>query len=452
MLANQSLLLDLYELTMAQCYFFYKRESYATFDLFVRDFPARRSYLVAAGLGDILDFVTNLRFGSEDIRFLEGLHKFKPEFLDWLRNFKFSGDIWAMPEGTVFFPNEPIIRVTAPLIEAQLLESFFLNTINLQTMIASKAARIVSAAQGRQVFDFSFRRTHGPEAGLKVARACYIAGCAATSNVLASKLYGIPAVGTMAHSFVMSFSKELASFDAYANNFPDQTILLVDTYDTYKGIFNAIKVGLSLQKKGFQLKGIRLDSGDIVRLSKFARKKLDAAGLRYVKIVASGNLDEFKIAELINRKAQVDSFGVGTNMGTSSDAPCLDVIYKLCEVSDANKNFLPTMKLSKGKVTFPGRKQVYRFRDKQGRFIKDILVLEREQLKGEPLLIKVVEKGRLIYSPLSLADIRQKLNASLANFPKELFSLSARYNYPVLISSRLKGLMQNLIGQLAKRQ
>jgi len=449
---NLSLLVDLYELTMAQSYFVYKPNSSATFDLFVREMPKNRQYLVACGLGDVLAYLKNSRFNREDLDYLNKQKLFSKEFLRFLANFRFRGDIWALPEGTIFFANEPIIRVTASIIEGQIIESFLLNTINLQTMIASKASRVVCASSGRRVFDFSLRRTHGPDAGIKVGRSSYIAGFCGTSNCLSGKVYNIPIVGTMAHSFVMSFKHEIDSFLAYAETFPGKTILLVDTYDTKKGIDNAITLGLYLKAKGFSLLGIRLDSGDLVSLSKLARKKLDKAGLKRVLIFASGNLDEFKIKDLLRRGAQVESFGVGTNMGTSIDAPSLDVIYKISEVTNGKGDFLPTMKLSKGKVTYPGRKQIFRIQDKKRRFIKDILGLETEKIKGQALLKKVVDKGRVIYSTPSLDKIRKFLKRGLFRFSEDLRGVYSRYKYPVIISPQLKKLRSTLASQLEKRQ
>jgi nicotinate phosphoribosyltransferase len=344
-----------------------------------------------------------------------------------------------------------MIRVTASIIEAQIIESFLLNTVNLATMIASKASRVVGAAGGRPVFDFSLRRTHGAEAGLKVARSSYIAGFCGTATVEAGKLYGIPVVGTMAHSFVMSFKQEIDSFFAYSHAFPSKTILLVDTYNVKKGIQNAVAVGLYLKEKGYCLAGIRLDSGDIAACSKLARKMLDAAGLRYTKIFASGNLDEFRIKELLQRGARIDSFGVGTNMGTSIDAPCLDVIYKLSEVSDEGGNFLPTMKLSRGKVTYPGRKQVFRCRDKKGKYVEDILALDGEDIKGQPLLKRVVAGGRIIYQGPPLDEIRKKVLRVISRFAPGL-RVCGRYRYPVVISRGLAQVRNSLARQLNIRQ
>ena len=449
---KSTLLMDLYELTMAQSYFIYKKNTSATFDLFVRELPGNRAYLVSCGLADVLNYIKNLRFAEEDLNYLKSLKIFSKDFLKYLSNFRFRGDIWAMPEGTVFFAQEPIIRVTAGIIEAQIIESFLLNTINLQTMIASKASRVVSQVESAEVFDFSLRRTHGQDAGIKVARSSYIAGFNGSSCVLAGKLYKIPIVGTMAHSYVMSFKQEMDSFLAYSKTFPDKTILLVDTYDTKKGIENAVTVGLNLKEKKHKLRGIRLDSGDIVSLSKFARRMLDKAGLRYVKIFASGNLDEFKIKDLLKRGARVDSFGVGTNMGTSIDAPSLDVIYKISEVTDEFGRFLPTMKLSKDKVSYPSRKQVFRIKAPRGLFVKDVIGLEKEKIKGRPLLVKVVSRGELIYNLPSLDKIRNFARNNLAQFPKALRDVYPRYKFPVIISPQLEKLRRTLKYQLEKRQ
>ena len=449
---NNVLLVDLYELTMAQVYFEYKPDARATFELFIRDMPPNRSYLVAAGLQDILKFIKELKFNEDAIQYLKTLHLFSDKFLTYLKSLKFSGDIWALPEGEIFFANEPILRVTANIIEAQILESFFLNTINLQTMIASKASRVVCVSRGKSLFDFSLRRTQGRDAAIKVARSAYLAGFAGTSNLLAGKLYNIPVVGTMAHSFVMSFENELDSFLAYSRIFPDRTIILVDTYDTLKGIDNAVQVGLHLKKKRYKLSGIRLDSGNLVTLSRAARRKLDKAGLRFVKIFASGNLDEYKISEILRKGALIDSFGVGTHMGTSSDSPCLDVIYKLSEITHGER-FLPTMKLSRFKVTYPGRKQIFRLYNKSGTYIKDVLGLEDERIKGaRPLLRKVVEKGEVIYHIPRLEESRKMAKSSLQRLPAAYKKFTARAQYPVVISPKLKRVTLALTKDLKSRQ
>jgi nicotinate phosphoribosyltransferase len=439
------LLVDLYELTMAECYFQDKIEATATFELFVRQLPGNRSFLMSAGLEDLLSFVRDLRFTPSDLKYLAGLKLFSRGFLKYLKDFKFTGDIWSMDEATVFFANEPLVRVTAPIIQAQLLEGFFLNTINLQTMIASKASRVVLSAKGRAVHDFSLRRAQGSDAGLKVARSAYIAGFSGTSNVLAGKSYGVPLSGTMAHSFVMAYESEIKSFQSYCRVFPSRAILLVDTYDTRAGLANAIKAGLELKKRGYALAGIRLDSGDIVSLSRLARKMLDKAGLKSTRVFASGNLDEFGIERIIKKGGRVDSFGVGTRMGTSSDAPWLDVNYKLSEITDKRGDFLPTMKLSRDKVTYPGRKQVFRVKDGNNRFIKDIVALENEKIKGIPLLKPVILGGKRVAGFELLDDIRKRGRSELAGLPLALKTNKApKRAYPVLISPELQELTDAL--------
>jgi len=444
------LLLDLYELTMAQSYFEARRNISATFDLFARTLPENRLFFVACGLEDVLRFLEDLRFDSESLDFLESKRLFSKEFLNYLSKFKFSGSVYALREGEIFFPNEPILRVTAPIIEAQIIESFLLNTINLQTTIATKATRVVLAAKDRGVYDFSLRRTQGADAGIKAARCSYIAGCRGTSNVLAGKIYGIPIVGTMAHSFVMSFENELESFLSFAKSFPENSILLIDTYDNLKGLRNAITVAKELEQKGKRLKAIRLDSGDLVKISKRVRKILDENRLNYVKIFASGNLDEYKIEDLLKEKALIDNFGVGTNMGVSTDLPYTDVIYKISEISNKGE-FLPTMKLSKGKLTYPGRKQVYRIRDKNGFLKEDILGLEEENLEGEPLLICVMREGKIAYPLPKLDEIQRYLRKNLEKIPLRFKELRRKSIYPVKISPGLKKLTLNLKKNLKSR-
>ncbi|MFC1703247.1 nicotinate phosphoribosyltransferase [Candidatus Omnitrophota bacterium] len=447
---NTALLTDFYEFAMAASYFVYKKDAKAVFDLFIRNLPANRSYFVAAGLEDALDFLSNFHFDADAIEFLSKQNRFKEDFLEYLAKLRFTGDVWAMREGEICFPNEPLLRVVAPIIEAQLAESFLLNTINLQTTITTKAARVVSAAKGKGVYDFALRRTHGADAALKVARSSYIAGFKGTSNVLAGLRDKIPVVGTMAHSFVMSFESEADSFKAFVHTFPDDSILLIDTYDNIKGIKNAIAVAHELDKAGFMLKGIRLDSGNLVKLSKKIRMMLDAERLQKVKIFASGNLDEFKIEELLAAKAPIDSFGVGTNMGVSEDAPYSDVIYKICEVTDATGEFLPTMKLSQAKVTHPGRKQVFRVLEK-GLFAKDILALEDEHIDGKPLLEKVMDSGRIDYDPPPLDDIRRFTQDNLTRLPERYKKLKGAIPYPVVISPQLKSLTKKVVKNIKKR-
>lgn len=456
---NRSLLLDLYELTMAASYFARKVSLEATFDLFVRSLPPNRFFLVACGLEKCLKFLEGFSFGLSGIDFLRKKAIFpacpagrKDDFLDYLKGLRFTGSVYALQEGTVFFPNEPILRVSAPILEAQIMESYLLNTINAATTLCSKASRVVLAAGKRGVYDFSLRRTQGCSAALAASRSSYIAGCSGTSNTLASALYGIPMVGTMAHSFVMSFKSELESFRAYASTFPDNTTLLVDTYSCATGIENAITVGRELASKGCRLKAIRLDSGDLAKISKEARAMLDKAGLAYVKIFASGNLDEYKIEQLIKKGARIDNFGVGTNMGVSSDAPYLDVIYKLSQIDDAKGIAQPVMKLSKDKVTYPGKKQVFRVCDKRGFYSKDIIGLEGEAVKGEPLLKKVMGNGKIKYSLPSLGQIREYARNNISLIPARYKRLTQAASYPVSLSNGLSELISKVKSQTIARR
>ncbi len=445
---NLGLLIDLYELTMAQSYFRHRFKAQATFDLFVRHLPSNRSYLLFAGLEDVLRYLKNLKFNQEDLDYLEHLG-FGEDFLTYLGRLRFHGDVWAMPEGTVFFPGEPVIRVTGSLIETQIIESFILNAVNFATMIATKASRIVTAADGRGVYDFSLRRTQGVDAALKVARSAYMAGFSGTSNVLASRYFGIPAVGTMAHSFVLSFASEAESFRAFFETFPNKSILLVDTYDSHEGIKNAIQVAKEFRDKGHFLQGIRLDSGDLGKLAKMARKMFDEHNFRDVKIFASGDLDEYKIEKLVKSRAPIDDFGVGTRMGSSSDAPSLDVIYKIAEVTNGGGVFLPTMKFSKNKSTLPGRKQVFRVLDKRGFAKEDIIGLEYEN-PGEPLLKKVMQAGEVVFGVRPLSELRKSSARGLASLRSEYKDLKSNVPYEVGLSKDLKKLVRGLEHRLKK--
>jgi nicotinate phosphoribosyltransferase len=444
---NMSLFTDYYELTMCASYFDNKNFEPATFDLFIRRLPENRSYFLFAGLEQALQYLQSIKFNDEHLDYLKK-QGFNQDFLDYLHGFRFTGDVWAVPEGTLTFPNEPLIRVTAPIIEAQLVETFLLNTINLQTMIATKASRVVHAAKGKSVIEFGLRREPGIDAGMKVARSSYIAGCQGTSNVLAGMAYGIPVFGTMAHSFIMSYPKEIDAFRAFAKTFPNKSTLLIDTYDDIAGAEKAAIVAKELEAKGFRLGGVRLDSGDLAQTSKKIRKILDDQGLEYVKIFASGDLDEFKIEELLREGARIDAFGVGTKMGTSADRPYLDVIYKLCETMTSDGSFSPIMKLSKDKITLPGRKQVYRFKNKDGSFGKDIIALADESVEGEPLLVKVMEKGKLIYHLPSLNEIRATAKENLSKLPEEYKVLTGAPVYPVQLSRNLQNQIKTVKRQL----
>jgi nicotinate phosphoribosyltransferase len=446
---NMSLFIDFYELTMCASYFDNNKFEPATFDLFIRRLPENRSYFLFAGLEQVLLFLKSVKFTEGHLAYLKK-QGFNQQFLDYLGNFKFTGDVWAVPEGTVAFPCEPLVRVTAPIIEAQLVETFLLNTVNLQTTIATKASRVVHAAKGRATIEFGLRREHGIDAGMKVARCSYIAGCQGTSNVLAGLSYSIPVFGTMAHSFVMSYEKEIDAFRAFAKTFPADSTLLIDTYDDLAGAEKAARVAKELEKKGCRLGGVRLDSGNLAEISKKVRQLLDEKGLRYVRIFASGDLDEFRIAELLKNGAKIDAFGVGTKMGTSADKPYVDVIYKLCETLSEKGVFSPIMKLSVGKVTLPGRKQVYRFKDANGNFSGDTIALADEKVKGEPLLVKVMEKGELIYDLPSLDEIRAAAAENLSKLPAKYKELTGAPAYPVKLSQDLEKLIKNLEQKLRK--
>ena len=448
---NMSLFTDFYELTMCASYFDNKKFEPATFDLFIRRLPENRSYFLFAGLEQALLYLKTVKFTEEHLAYLKK-QGFNQQFLDYLRDFRFTGDVWAVPEGTVMFPCEPLIRVTAPIIEAQLVETFLLNTVNLQTTIATKASRVVQAAKGKAVVEFGLRREHGIDAGMKVARCSYIAGCQGTSNVLAGLAYGIPVFGTMAHSFIMSYEKEIDAFRAFVQTFPDRSTLLIDTYDEIAGAEKAVTVAKELEAKGFKLGGVRLDSGDLVEISKKVRELLDENGLRYVKIFASGDLDEFKIEELILKGAKIDAFGVGTKLGTSADRPYVDVIYKLCETMTRKGTFAPIMKLSEGKTTLPGRKQVYRFKDENGNFSRDIIALADEHVQGEPLLVKVMEKGEIVYDLPSLEEIRATAAENVARLPEKYKKLTNAPMYPVELSQELELLIQKLKRRLKKTE
>lgn len=446
-----SLFTDYYELTMCASYFDNKNFQLATFDLFIRRLSENRSYFLFAGLEQAIEYLQTIKFTEEHLNYLQKLD-LNPDFLSYLRDFRFTGDVWAVPEGTVTFPNEPLIRITAPIIEAQLIETFLLNTINLQTMIATKTSRVIHASKGKPVIEFGLRREPGVDAGMKVARASYIAGCQGTSNVLAGMAYGIPVFGTMAHSFIMSYPKEIDAFRAFARTFPNNSTLLIDTYDDIAGAEKAVIVAKEMEARGERLSGVRIDSGNLAETSKKVRKILDDQGLEYVKIFASGDLDEYKINELLNSGARIDSFGVGTKMGTSADRPYLDVIYKLSETQAANGMFSPIMKLSKDKMTLPGRKQVYRFKKTDGSYERDVIALADEHVDDEPLLVKVMEKGKLLRNLPSLSEIRAKTTENLSKLPEQYKAFTNAPTFPVGLSKKLKDLIEITKLQLAKNE
>lgn len=439
-----ALFTDLYELTMAQAYLEEGLTDQAVFSLFVRRLPPQRNFLIACGLDTVLEYLESFRFNSDDIEYLASLGQFSQRFLDWLKTVRFTGDVYAVPEGTPVFAHEPILEIVAPLPQAQLLETFIMNQIQLQTILASKAYRVVAAAQGRPVFDFAARRMHGSDAALKGARAFYIAGVAATSNVLAGKIYKIPVVGTMAHSYVQAHASELDAFRAFVRIYP-QTVLLVDTYNTLAGVRRVIELARELGP-AFQVRAIRLDSGDLLELSKQARRMLDAAGLSHVKILASGGLDEERIAHLLGAGAPLDGFGVGTYMGVSKDAPDCDIVYKLTEYAGQGR-----LKLSPEKPILPGRKQIFRI-EERGCAVRDVIAQADEQLPGRPLLIPVMRAGkRLEYRDLEA--IRQYTQEQIARLPERIRALApAQPPYPVELSPALQKLYKDLSAQAERRE
>ncbi len=431
---------DLYELTMAASYYAHRIFSPATFSLFIRDNHLTRSFFVAAGLEDVLDELTGFHFSGQDRAYLETTGLFSEEFISYLAQLRFSGDVYAMPEGTIFFANEPVLEVTAPIIEAQLIETFVLNTIGFQTMVASKAARCVHAADGRPLIDFSLRRTQGQDAGIKVARSTYLAGFAATSNVLAGRIYARPTSGTMAHSYIEAFDSELDAFSAYADTFPDNSIFLIDTYDTLEGANNTVRIAKEMKKKGHALIGVRLDSGDMADFSKKVRKIFDDAGLIDVKIFTSSGFDEFKIAKVLSEDAKIDAFGVGTQVGVSADAPYVDIVYKMVRFKGRD-----VKKLSPGKITLAGKKQVFRKSNPNGCYLEDVIGVRDEKVSGgAPLLEKVMENGKLLYPHLSLDVVRDRLKKNFSLLDDKYKSIHDKVDYPVKLSKMLKDLQKSI--------
>ncbi|MBV8265235.1 MAG: nicotinate phosphoribosyltransferase [Planctomycetaceae bacterium] len=423
---------DLYELAMARAYAAEGTDQEAVFELFFRKLPPGRNYIVAAGLGDVLDSLETLGVTEDDLDYLRTLGLFSEAFLGQLRGFRFTGEVWAVPEGTVVFPDEPLVQVVAPILEAQLVEALVLNQVHFPSLVASKAARVVTAAAGRDVVEFGSRRAHGTDAALKAARAAYLMGAIGTSNVLAGRRYGIPVLGTMAHSYIQTHDDEAAAFAAFAALYPGTT-LLVDTYDTLEGVRKVIDLGRRLGDR-FRVRAVRLDSGDLGALAGQARQMLDAAGLHGVRIFASGGLDEDEIAALIAAGAPIDAFGVGTKLAVSEDVPSLDMAYKL--VAYAGR---PRMKLSSRKAIYPGRKQVIR-RVEDGRIVRDVIGRHDETLEGEPLLQPVMRRGaRLAAGRVSLEEARVHARRELERLPEVLRSLApAEVPYRVEISPALQ--------------
>ncbi len=447
---DRALCTDLYELTMAAAYFEHGMTEPAAFELFVRELPEKRSYLICAGLEQVVSYLQNLRFTGRQIDYLRALPVFErigDAFFDCLAGLSFSGTLEAVPEGTVVFQNEPLLRVKAPIIEAQLVETFLLSMVNYQTLVATKASRVVQAAclDGRQraVVDFGARRAHGPDAAILAARACFIGGCVGTSNVEAGAAMGIPVSGTEAHSFIMAFDTEEQAFGAYYDCFGEHAVLLIDTYDVLSGAGKAARVAPGM-------KGVRIDSGDLVELSRQVRLLLDRAGRSEAMILASGDLDEYRIAELIENGAAVDGFGVGTKMVTSEDAASLGGVYKLVAVC-RNGQWEPRLKLSEDKATYPGMKQVHRFADAgTGLTAGDVIAGDDETCPegAEPLLQTVMDGGALVGDLPPLADIQRRAGEQLGRLPAEHRRLKGAEPYPVRVSRALQERFQRLAGEV----
>ena len=425
---------DLYELTMAQVYFSENITDNATFSLFTRGYPANRNYYVSAGLEAALSEIADYTFTGDELAYLKQTGLFSAPFLDYLERFRFTGTIRAMPEGSVFFADDPVMEGTAPIIESQLLETFLINTIGFSSLIATKAARCVHAAKGRAVVDFSLRRNQGTDAGLKVARSCYIAGFYATSNVLAGKLYQIPVSGTMAHSYVSVFEDEYEAFRVFSENYPDNTVLLIDTYDTIEGAQNAARVGIAMKQKGKKLAGVRLDSGDMAELSRQVRRILDDAGLTDTQIFASSGFDEHKIAEVLDQGAEIDAFGVGTKLGVSADAPYLDMVYKLVHFGERD-----ITKKSPGKAYLAGEKQVFRKTGPDGLYTEDVIGLAEETIEGaEKMLLTVMAGGKPTGQLPALESVRRHFERSFSGLSEAYKALESPPQYPVSVSEKLQ--------------
>jgi nicotinate phosphoribosyltransferase len=431
------LLTDLYQLSMVQAYVEQEMMNTAVFEFFVRRLPAQRGFLMAAGLEQVLDFLEHLHVSPAELEWLKQTGRFSRSCIDYLETLRFSGDVHAMQEGTVFFANEPILRVTAPLPQAQFVETRVMNLLNFQTLIASKAARSVLVAGGKPLIDFGLRRAHGAEAGLLAARASYLAGFAGTATVLAGMDYDIPIYGTMAHSFVQAHKDEKTAFEHFALAQPKHAVLLIDTYDTEAAAHKVVALAPSLRQQGIIVKGVRLDSGDLADHARKVRRILDEGGLPEAEILASGNLDEYQLQRLIASGAPIDSFAVGTAMATSADAPSLDCAYKLQEYAGR-----PCRKRSEGKATWPGCKQVYRQYTHNGRCDYDVVTTVQAPVAGDPLLHPLMSEGRRLVPVEKLMKLRQRAATQLACLPDTLRNLACDHPYDVRISQPLQDLAQ----------
>ena len=479
---NLTLLTDLYEITMMQAYFKNNNKNkMAIFDVFYRKNPMDGGYAISAGLEQVIEYINNLHFTEDDINYLASLKIFEDDFLDYLKNFKFTGDIYAIPEGSVMFPREPMLKVIAPIMEAQFIETAILNILNHQSLIATKAARICYAAEGDGIMEFGLRRAQGPDAGIYGARAAVIGGCAGTSNVLTGQMFDVPVMGTHAHSWIMSFDDEYTAFYTYAKLYPMACTLLVDTYDTLNsGVPNAIKVFKQIKKEGIELKnyGIRLDSGDLAYLSKKARKMLDDAGFKDATITASNDLDEFLIASLKMQGAEITNWGVGTNLITSKDCPSFGGVYKLAAIMEVGENFTPKIKLSDNseKITNPGNKKIYRIYEKKNNKIKaDLICLENETFTEnedmhlfdphEPwkktvlkagtftlkeMLVKVFDKGQCVYHSDSVMKLRDFAISEMETLWEETKRFENPHQVYVDLSQKLYDIKISLLEKMSK--
>ncbi len=424
---------------MMQAYLDHDMMDTAAFEFFVRRLPGERNVLVAAGLEQVVDYLQGLTFSSEELAYLRSTGHFHDRFLEYLRGLRFTGDVDAMAEGALFFADEPLIRITAPLPLAQLVETRIINLLQFQTMIASKALRMQLAAPGKLLVDFGLRRSHGAEAGLLAARAGYIAGLHGTATVLAGMRFKIPIYGTMAHSYIQAHELEKDAFRNFAVSHPDNVVLLIDTYDTMQGIAHVVELAPALAEQGIAVKGVRLDSGDLAALSEQVRQALDKAGLYKVQIMASSNLDEYALEALERKGAPIDGYGIGTRLITSADAPYLDCAYKMVEYKGHGKR-----KKSTSKVTWPGRKQVYRYYDEHGRMRGDLLALDADSEQGKPLLAPVLRQGARVARQPELTDIREYVRVQISAMPEAMQSLQDAFPYPVTVAESVRDLARKV--------
>jgi nicotinate phosphoribosyltransferase len=441
------LLTDRYQLTMLQAYWQHGMDATAVFEFFVRKLPEQRNFLVAAGLEPALEFLEEFAFAPDEIEWLAGAQNFRSDFLAWLKDLRFTGDVNAMPEGTVFFPNEPILQIIAPLPEAQLVETRLVNLLNLPTAVASKAARVRLTAPNKLLVEFGLRRAHGAEASLMAARASYIAGFEGTSNVLAGRLFDIPLYGTMAHSFVQAHENEIESFEHFADANSGEIVLLIDTYDTEAAAHKVTRLAADLTQRGIKIKGVRIDSGDLPSEAAHVRAILDHAQLQDVTIFASGDLDEYALRDLIERNTPIDGFGVGTKLDTCSDAPYLNCVYKLQEYAGR-----PRRKRSEGKATWPGRKQVYRTLDDSDQMTNDVLTFHDAAQTASGLLVPAMRGGKRLAASPPLANVRQYAATQLEHLPDRLRSLERSEPYRVTISAALQECARALDAQNVHRE